>query len=162
NFEMSFLNRPFPLIGRKLLGLTPLGQQFVDRTDSVLGPLSRSPANGLLTTYAALIQTAFQSKYWNGADVGSFTQMQANFSLFWGLAIQMYETTLVSDQTPFDAFMAGNNAALTQQQLQGLLVFLNRGQAVNPPAVNTAIAHAGVAIGVGNCVACHSGPEFTG
>ncbi len=162
DLEMSFFERPFPLIGRKLLSLTPLGRQLVHSEDSVLGPLSKSPANGLNTTYSALIQAAFQDRYWNGANVGTFTQMEANFSLFWGLAIQMYETTLVSDRAPFDAFMAGNNSALTQSQLQGLLTFLNRGAASNPPAVNNAIAAAGVPIGVGNCVACHSGPEFTG
>jgi cytochrome c peroxidase len=170
--EMSFVidaagnGRPFPVIGRKLLGLTPLGQQLVHAQDSVLGSLSKSPANGLNTTYTDLIQATFQNQYWNGADVTiggqTFTQMEANFSLFWGLAIQMYETTLVSDQSPFDAFMAGNNSALTATQLRGLLVFLNRGTADNPPAVNNAIAAAGGNIGAGNCVACHSGPEFTG
>ena len=58
--EMSAANRPFPLIGRKLLSSTPLGQQLVDPTDSVLGSLSKSPANGLNTTYDALIRTAFR------------------------------------------------------------------------------------------------------
>ncbi|HEY6006280.1 MAG TPA: cytochrome c peroxidase [Anaeromyxobacter sp.] len=161
DLEMSFLDRPFPLIGRKLLALTPLGQQLVHPQDGVLGALSNAPAKGIDTTYTALIQAAFQDRYWNGGYVGAFTQMEANFSLFWGLAVQMYETTLVSDVTPFDAFMAGNDQALTPQQLRGLLVFLNRGDE-SPPAVNNAIAGAGVPIGVGNCAACHSGSELTG
>ena len=47
---MSFFNRPFPMVGRKLLSLTPLGLQLVDPNDSVLGPLSRFPNKGLNTT----------------------------------------------------------------------------------------------------------------
>ena len=31
--------------------------------------------------------------------------MEYNFSLFFGLAVQAYEATLVSDQTPFDRFL---------------------------------------------------------
>ena len=120
DLEMSFFNRPFPMVGRKLLSLTPLGLQLVDPTDSVLGSLSRSPNKGLNTTYKALIQAVFQDKYWNGGSVslpaGTFTQMEANFTLFWGLAIQLYETTLVSNRAPIDLFMEGNNSALSQQQ----------------------------------------------
>ena len=40
--------------------------------------------------------------------------MEYNFSLFWGVAIQMYESTLVADQTPLDKF-------LEQQQLYTLV-----------------------------------------
>jgi len=173
DLEMSFFSRPFPLIGHKLLALTPLGQQLVHPQDSVLGSLSNHRTTpgmtGLNTTYGALIKAAFQDMYWNGASVnlpqGTFTQMEANFTLFWGLAIQLYETTLVSDRAPFDLFMKGDDTALSQEQLQGLLVFLNRGPGRNPPAVNNAIAAAqtalGLTIGTGNCVACHSGSEFT-
>jgi cytochrome c peroxidase len=170
NLEMSFFDRPFPMVGRKLLSLTPLGLQLVDPTDGVLGPLSRFPKKGLNNTYSALIQAAFQDKYWNGGSVtlpsGTFTQMEANFTLFWGLAIQLYETALVSNRAPFDLFMEGSNTALSQQQLQGLLVFINRGKnpdgtTRNPAEVDAAIAGAGVSIGTGNCVSCHAGPEFT-
>ena len=31
--------------------------------------------------------------------------MEYNFSLFFGLAVQAYEATLVSDDTPFDRFL---------------------------------------------------------
>ena len=34
-----------------------------------------------------------------------YSQMEYNFSLFWGVAIQMYESTLIADQTPFDKYM---------------------------------------------------------
>src|SRR5215469_17197199 len=38
-----------------------------------------------------------------------YTQMQANFSLFFGLAVQAYMATLVSDNTPFDQFNGALN-----------------------------------------------------
>ena len=31
--------------------------------------------------------------------------MEINFSLFWGVAIQMYESTLIADQTPMDKYL---------------------------------------------------------
>ncbi len=67
-----------------------------------------------------------------------FTLLDYNFSLFMGLAIQMYESTLVSDHTPYDQYQEGNSNALTAQQQQGLNVFLNS-----------------------SCIGCHAGAEFT-
>ena len=66
--------------------------------------------------------------------------MEANFSLFFGLAIQLYSSTLVSDDTPFDRFAAGDNNALTARQQRGMAIFRS------PNA---------------QCIHCHSGPEFT-
>jgi mono/diheme cytochrome c family protein len=63
--------------------------------------------------------------------------MDYNFSLFFGLAIQLYESTLISNDSPFDRFMEGNSNALTVQQQQGMAVF------------NQA------------CVFCHGGAETT-
>src|SRR4029077_14432707 len=102
--EMSCGGRSWPDVGRMLLLLTPLGQQHVDPTDSVLGAYVNTSGVGLSASYAALIEQAFQPVWWNGSGTvsingGSFSQMEANFSLFWGLAIQMYESTLVSDNT---------------------------------------------------------------
>lgn len=37
-----------------------------------------------------------------------YSLMQYNFSLFFGLAVQMYESTLVADNSPYDQFMDGN------------------------------------------------------
>ncbi|MBI5117267.1 cytochrome C peroxidase [Candidatus Poribacteria bacterium] len=174
--EMSFIDRTFPELGKKMLGLRPLGLQLVHRYDGVLSPFSRERQGlpGLtFRSYASLIRAAFQSKYWNSKmiisfdqdgkriishpfwGVDGFSQMEANFSLFFGLAIQMYEATLVSDQTRFDKFMEGDDGALTQDELRGLLTFINRGrdfQVANP-------LFSGVS--QGNCVSCHGGAEFT-
>ena len=183
DFEMSFAGRTWPDIGKKMLGLVPLGKQKVAKTDSVLGPLSKG--KGLNTTYDALIRAAFQDKYWDSAQAVSFaagaavtvndlgrkltispgahtvlakssegalaaneyTQMQANFALFFGLAVQMYEATLVSDDSPFDRFQAGDNTAMSDSAKSGLNIFLtDAADPLNPG---------------GSCIFCHGEPVFT-
>jgi cytochrome c peroxidase len=159
--EMSFLDRSLPEVGRKLLGLRPLGLQLVHPQDSVLGGLARTRLQrgnvvgnpGLDTTYRSLIQATFRPVLWGSSEeVDGFSQMEANFSLFFGLAIQAYEATLVSDESPFDEFMEGDDEALEPEQLAGLLAFLRRPTSTDPLFQE---------VGVGNCVACHAGPEFT-
>jgi cytochrome c peroxidase len=44
----------------------------------------------------------------NPTDTNQFTQMEGNFSLFWGLSIHLWATILVPDNTPFDQFMEKN------------------------------------------------------
>ena len=60
-----------------------------------------------------------------------FTHMEANFSLYFGLAVQLYEATLVSDKTPFDSYAEGRSDALTSQQKQGLDLFFGKGKCAN-------------------------------
>ena len=115
--EMSAAGRTFPDLGKKMLALKPLGLQKVASTDSVLGSVA-DPTKGLTASYTTLIQKAFQPKWWNSSksvSVGgkSYTMMQADFSLYWGLAIMMYEATLVSDKTPMDAYLASRVFDLT-------------------------------------------------
>ena len=149
NLEMSCTGRLFEEIGKKLLQLTPLALQDTDPTDSLLGPYNnpRGPAGGkgikgLTISYPALIQKAFQPQFWNSKNlsVDGYTQMQKNFSLFWGISIMLYESTLVSDQTPFDQMASGTFGALTPEQQAGFSVFQNQG----------------------GCIFCHKGAEFTG
>jgi cytochrome c peroxidase len=158
---MSFKGRTFPELGRKMLSLTtpPLAKQFVHVNDSVLGPFSRAASGnrGLSGNYVQMIQAAFPDNLWNSAKKVSlptkafpagedFSQMEANFSLFWGLAIQLYEATLVSDQTPFDRFQSGNLNALSPD------LVLN-------PAVPSAVR--GLGLFDSKCAICHSGSELT-
>ncbi|MBI4267484.1 MAG: hypothetical protein HY662_01715, partial [Chloroflexi bacterium] len=175
DIEMSYIGRTFPDIGRKMLAARPLAFQTVHLDDSVLGTFSRAgqaaPNNKGLTiaTYAEMVQTVFQSKYWNSTSVitynangsrvinpqgtpGGYTQMEANFSLFFGLAIQAYESTLVSDRTRFDLFMEGDDTAFTQDELAGLLTFINKGTlAQQADPIFTGISK-------GSCTSCHGGP----
>jgi cytochrome c peroxidase len=75
-----------------------------------------------------------------------YTQMEANFSLFWGLAIQLYENTLISNDAPVDQFFdrkkqppTSGKPILSPAQLDGLAIFQNEGK----------------------CMNCHGGPETT-
>lgn len=155
-------------LGKKLKLLRPLGKQIVDPEDSVLGAYSRVPEPGLkLPTYEKMIEAAFLPEWWKSNQVISvddkgkrtfnknpqkgslatneYTLMEYNFPLFFGLAIQVYEATLVANDTPYDQFQEGNTSALTPEQQQGLAIFLGQDQTK----------------GGGRCINCHSGAEFT-
>ena len=163
DLEMAFFDRPFRDLGRKLLSLRPLGRQLVHPKDSVLGELSRaklddgrvSGKQGLSVSYSDLIEKSFEKRFWDSDEkIDGYSQLERNFSLFFGLAIQMYESTLVSDRTPFDEFMEGDDGELTHEQLEGLLVFMNRGPGLSDDPIFLDSAQ-------GNCVSCHRGAEFT-
>jgi hypothetical protein len=72
--------------------------------------------------------------------VNGFTQMEQNFSLFFGLAVQQYTATLISDQTPFDRWLEGDPTALSASADRGRGVFFSGGA---------------------RCTNCHIGPELT-
>jgi cytochrome c peroxidase len=158
--EMSAGGRNFADLGKKMIYLRPLASQQVLATDSVLGALRYRNGMGLnKQNYAEMIRAAFRPEWWNGSQLiqhngdgsktlvalnarlapNQYTQMQQNFSLFFGLALQMYETTLVSDDTPFDRYMTGDSKAMTIQQAIGMGLFF----------------------GKGHCANCHTGAEFT-
>ena len=123
------------LQGKQALKVRPLARQQVSPTDSVLGSMSRWPQTGLsLSRYDLMIQTAFQRKWWDARKLirvnadgtktlvdkhddddnlpeNEFALIQYNFSLFFGIAIQLYEATLVSDDTPWDRFRRDHPAA---------------------------------------------------
>jgi cytochrome c peroxidase len=139
--EMSWLGRTWPDVGRKILSLKPLATQKVHASDSVLAGLAEPVGKGLKTTYAALIQAAFQPEFWNSAArINGYSQMEANFALFFGLSVQLYEATLVSDDTPFDRFQNGNPAAMSASAQRGMNTFFST---------------------AANCSFCHTGAEFT-
>ena len=167
DFEMSCGGRNFAQIGHKVLNMRPLAMQVVDATDSVLGPYRSSLGTGLKGTYAALVAAAFRPAFWsssklvvldpNNPTTTTFTQMEANFSLFFGLAIQEYEKTLIPSQTRFDAFaeraVAANSLnvdGLTDQEKHGLAIF--EGDGIDPSRVFAPD---------GKCSRCHDGPEFS-
>jgi len=55
-----------------------------------------------------------------------------------GKAIASFERTVLSFNAPYDAYVAGNTSALSNQQIQGMALFE----------------------GKGNCTACHAAPYF--
>src|SRR6185312_11905477 len=116
----------FPDVGRKLLLTFPLLYQHVSSHDSVLGAYA-APLTGLRFpyTYELLIMMTFDPKYWalpgryrivHGqlvADPHGYTQMELNFSMFWGLAVAAYESTTVSDRSEFDDLQASGRLVMS-------------------------------------------------
>ncbi|MEH1982305.1 MAG: cytochrome c peroxidase [Nostoc sp.] len=148
-------------LGKKLFTLRPLGKQVVHPQDSVLGRDSRWPKPGLKDrTYEQMIQDAFKPEWWKSnrliqvdaqgqrnivkkpdrsLETNEYTLTEYNFSLFFGLAIQLYESTLIANDTPYDRFLEGNTTALTPQQQKGKQIFE----------------------GKAGCIGCHTGLELT-
>src|SRR5439155_18281876 len=119
--------------------------QQVSRSDSLLGGDVAASGQGLSMSYADMIRQAFQPEWWNSSDTvtapngRSYPLMQFNFSLFWGLAIQAYEASLISDQAPIDKCLAGDTTALSADAQAGMGIF----------------------VGKGGCESCHEGPAFS-
>jgi hypothetical protein len=133
--------------------------------DSVLARYvdHREHNRGLVTTYRQMVERAFQPEWWRSNLIvrvepdGSLafvarpnrplrddelTLLEHNFSLFFGLSVQLYEMTLISDDAPIDRFFEGQRNALTAKERRGLAIF-------NSETADTA------------CFACHSGAELT-
>jgi cytochrome c peroxidase len=120
-------------IYKQIHDLRPLAKQQVHPADSVLGPMSRWPNRGLTArTYDEMIKGAFHERWWrsprlirvnpdgsklvvdaadNDPETEECTLIQHNFSLFFGIAVQLYEATLISDDTPWDRFRREHPAA---------------------------------------------------
>jgi cytochrome c peroxidase len=126
----SVLAKTTRKIYKRIELLRPLAKQKVHPEDSVLGPLSRWPQPGLtVRSYDEFIKQAFRQEWWRSSRLirvnadGSksivdtadddpatdeYTLMQYNFTLFLGLSVQLYEATLISDDTPWDRFRREN------------------------------------------------------
>jgi cytochrome c peroxidase len=167
--EMGSIGRTFRDIGKRLAPARPLKRQLVASDDSVLGRYARTAADrgrdefgdrGLDTTYRALVEAAFQPRWWQAKQIvvvqpngrlsfqatpgrplraNEYTMLEYNFALFFGLAVQLYEMTLISDDAPVDRYFEGDARALTPSQRRGMEVFT----------------------GDAACAACHSGAETT-
>ena len=110
---------------------------YSNQRSTIGGPVDRPGTPGLNIDYVTLIKMAFAPEYWantgqhfelvsdpsDGFDGvrleiragpaaatnrDQFNQMEANFSLFFGLAVQMFEQILIPDDTPFDRFLDAN------------------------------------------------------
>ena len=159
--EMSCADRTFVNLAQKLLNQKILDGQTIAPDDSVLGEF----ANGR-PPYQSLVKRAFKPEYWQSPDVLRFTradaqerrsmdlrrpvafnsvreenvsQIEANFTLFFSLALQMYQSTLVADDSRFDQYAAGDSSRLNEIERAGLAVFQGKGK----------------------CINCHGGAELT-
>lgn len=178
DLEMSCLGRHFADVGRRLLFTIPLLPQQVAKTDSVLGGYVSASGRGLAlkNVYAALIMKAFDKKYWAapgryrivngqlGNSATGYAQIEQNFSMFWGIAIMLYEQTLVSDQSDLDTLFASGriqppppftpgatctapNNDVDELLLRGCSIFFGANFGPPPPK--------GQGTG-GNCSICHN------
>lgn len=159
DFEMGCHGRTFADLGRKLLNRKPLEHQRVHWNDGVLGSLAHSTQDnlqkGLNTRYYQLVMESFNPKYWDYNQAGPFgsppassathdlpySQMEANFPLFFALALQMYQSTLISDDSPFDRSAVDSHGMpieLSASAQRGMDIFRDS-----------------------HCALCHIGPNFT-
>lgn len=149
--EMACQGRTWPDIGRRLWTARALRRQAVSADDSVLGAYAATGMKGLRVTYQELVKQAFAANLWNAAgsvtlNGRTFSQAEANFIFFFGISVQLYEMTLVSDDAPLDRYFANypstavaNATALSAQEIAGMNVFTGKGR----------------------CASCHSGPQLT-
>lgn len=187
DLEMSCGQRTFDQVGNKLVGKVPLATQTVSRTDSVLGPITRlngkiQPAN----TYQSLITAAFRPQFTTGVNGNNVPLTEANFTLFFGMAVQAYEDTLRSGQSKFDLiprflqpftppggvtpialvrqpFRTFNGAfvGLTRSESRGLDLFMGQVSPLNPAIGVDPVTNLPIPQKNGKCILCHNGPEFT-
>ena len=166
DFEMACGSRRWVFVARKLLAKNiatrkALAGQAVSSTDSLLATYRNTTGTGLNKTYPELVRLAFSNAYWKGgepslpgaianvAGCSDCTQMEVNFSFFFGLAIQLYESTLISNDAPIDRYFASPTAnPLTAAEERGRLIFGTDSR--SEPTM-----------GKGRCIACHSGPQLT-
>ncbi len=110
NAEMAHDNRNWSEITAKLATVIPL-KLATNIPNDMMTALSTNP------DYPSLFQAAFGSPQITASRIAQ--------------AIATYERTLISDQTPFDAFLAGNMNALTPGQQAGLQTFRTNGRCDN-------------------------------
>lgn len=115
--EMGCSGRNWPVIVAKITGARPM-RLASSLTPDIAAALAAHP------TYPALFNAAF--------GTSTITPSLIAF------AIAAYERSLVPNQAPIDAFIAGNTAALTPAQVNGLAIF-----------------------SASNCAFCHTSPTFT-
>ena len=149
--EMSYVGRTWGDVGDKMLDLAPLAKQVVADDDSLLGMFSNFPSKGInpggAGTYREMVMAAFASSLWEDttSTFGGLTQIEQNFDFFFGIAVQCYERTLVSDDSPYDQWaeagkMSDGGGILSADEMAGMEFLLTKG----------------------GCTSCHGGAEFAG
>jgi cytochrome c peroxidase len=116
--EMAREGRTWNDVREKLQGVRPLALAR-NLTVDVAAALKAN------STYPSLFAAAFGDPAIDAARIA--------------FALASYQRTLIPDQTPYDAFIAGDGTALTVQQQLGLLLFETTGR----------------------CTSCHTEPLFT-
>lgn len=97
------------------------GATWEDLCDKLAGsrPLAKAEHVGSLGEFLDGVQR-YDQLFLNAFGSAEVTPVRI------GMALASYERTLTSHQTPWDAFQAGDDGALTDAQLQGLQLFLEK------------------------------------
>jgi cytochrome c peroxidase len=189
--EMSYAGRTFHDLGKKLLGAEVLGDQAIADTDSQLGVYKKLGLVGPGSSYRKLIERAFRREWWDDSDgknghyevplllyeddgpVRTGSLMEANFSLYWGLSLLLYQASLVSNDSPFDRMMSGDGSTVetlwVQKRAQLEPIYIDRVRTEHPERGGLAqfefksgseVFQRGfrVFLGRGGCFECHSVP----
>jgi cytochrome c peroxidase len=148
SFEMACLGRTFADIGRRVLVRGALLGQAVAPDDSVFSrtagiSLVANGAGGLTSQYRDLVHRAFKPTWWQDSrffvvdpatgaisvrplnTVQGYQLDELNFGMFFGFAIDAYERTLISDQTPLDT------KTLSADAQAGQALFKNKAGCIN-------------------------------
>jgi cytochrome c peroxidase len=146
----------------------------VHAEDSVLAKYRAADGIGLKQTYAQLVKKAFNAKYWSAkapkggkAPFGkpaysdeAYTQMEANFSMFFGLAMQEYFNTLIADQAPIDSKRV--QICFDGTSIQPVSTCPSNDQLIEAPQELSAAQLRGMQNFINaHCVLCHSGALFS-
>lgn len=210
--EMSYLGRSFHDLAIKLLAAKPLAVQEVAPDDSLLSPFIDRVGSDGKGNYRDLIKKAFRREWWADdkniqppATHSNFHPLRDqpleeipegdrlmvnNFSLYWGLSIMLYESILVSNESPFDQMLRGDEKGVTEvwegkfgQTITERIIANADGsvtpnaadddtvrkveldrlpQMAHPPTLTpTAMFQRGLRVFVRNCAECHEAPTFT-
>lgn len=157
SFEMTCERKVFADIGRRLMQQRALSGQAVAPDDSVFSStpgiaIMPASAGGIGANYRQLIRAAFQPAFWQdnhfytvdrasgsisqgGGASGGHQIDELNFSMFFGIAVDAYERSLVSDKSLFDTAPQ----SLTDEARAGRAIFEGKGK----------------------CAGCHDGPLFS-
>ena len=167
--EMSCGGRTFVHVGQKLLDQKILDGQAISRDDSVLGQFANNRPRYKSLVKRAFNPDYWRAPYdekvrftkgdakerksmdvdeegkkdnkFDDLEDEDVDLLEANFGLFFALSMQMYQSTLVSDDSRFDQYARadGQSDKLNQDERAGFAIFQ----------------------GKGHCINCHGGAEFT-
>ena len=156
--EMAAHGRGWVDVARKLLDSKALAAQKVAANDSALGLFASTTGNGLTVTYRELIEQAFQPAWRsNTLTPAGTTVTEENMPLFFGLAVQLYEMTLISDDSRYDQWIDLDGplgfapGLLSDSEIRGLRLFFNLDQQLDPLSTTPET----------NCRECHVSPAFS-
>ncbi|MBL4795671.1 MAG: c-type cytochrome, partial [Pseudomonadales bacterium] len=109
-----------------------------DLEDQATGPMEAGVE--MNTDIPALLKWLKMSEGYSAAFKKAYPKQGINKDTLAG-AIASFERTVISNNSPFDNWVKGDKKAMTKQQIKGFKLFVDADE--------------------GNCMACHSGPNFT-